>query len=235
MKAQLLSVAFIFLSFTIFAQSPKYSLSLYAGKATAVPDTRYFHSSFETSIRNFSDVSKDQEYSLGLMYNYKLNRWVNVSANFGYALLEQDVRVVINNRFFDISNYVLYTAQNSSYHFFQFAPQIDLSFINSKKINAGVNLLALANVSFLKSLRSGEISFKKTKIEYYSGELYPGFFVSVGPIRLDYQIRTAFDQPRDLAIDYPEKLFPDAYDPAKSRLTLRYRLWSKAMKKQIYP
>jgi hypothetical protein len=229
----LLAIASLVFTICMFAQSPKHSLSLYAGKATAVPDTRHFYTSFQTNenpngIRNFRDISKDQEYSLGLMYQYKLNRWVSFSANLGYALLEQDVRVEIENRFFKVDNLIQIFVDHSNYHLFQIAPQIDFNLVNFRKINVGVNLQAIVNVSFQKNVNNDRgLNLKRSKMEYYSGELYPGLFVSVGPIRLDYNIRTSYDKPRDRAIFYPETLYPDAYDPAKSRLTLRYRLWQK--------
>lgn len=95
----------------IFGQKSKHSLSLYTRYAYGEPDTRYdfLYAQYPILIiegvqTKLKDVTYDDEYFLGISYNYQLVNRLNLGIGVGYAQLQQDFSLPADgNSYFNLA------------------------------------------------------------------------------------------------------------------------------------
>lgn len=175
----------------------------------------------ESIINKIDDNTADDEYAIGLGFSWKLKNELSIGVNLNYALLVQDFLLPVNGEFFKQTNRPFFWRNKSNYHIMQLSPIVQYLIIK-KTVNAGVKIQAIGNISFRKVVQDGNLSRNKT--EYFSNELYPGFFAEYKRFKATLGVRALNMKYRDDAIANNGKN-PDWYNPFKVRLSLSYDLF----------
>lgn len=169
-----------------------------------------------------NENTPDDEYAIGLGYQYSINSKLALNLAIEYALLIQDFLIPANGQsYFNAGNKIFYWRNKSYYHMVQLSPIVQYLILD-KTVNAGVNIQAIGNISFRKVIQDGNLSRNKT--EYFSNELYPGIFAEYKRFKATLGVRALHMKYRDGAIANNGKN-PDLYNPFKVRLSLSYDLF----------
>jgi hypothetical protein len=223
------STLLLLLGSALFAQSGRHHLYVNLGAAPGRPDkrivTKFFALEDEITYRNkvANETTMDDEYFAELRYRYQLSNRIGVGMNLGYALLVNDMPVIVKSQsYFKIPERILLWRDISFYHMFQLTPTFDLNVVETPNFRAGIQLGALNNISFRKTVKSF-YNLSRNKIEYFAFELYPGLYAEVHRLRFDVQVRALHRKYRDDAIAN-NGLNPDPYNTFKIRMSVGYRL-----------
>jgi hypothetical protein len=224
------SVLLVFFSAMLSAQSGRHHFYAGLGTAPGRPDKRidFLYDQFnpvgpvQTVINKMGETTMDDEYFAELRYRYQLSNRVGVGMNLGYALLINDMLIPAKNSYLLEQRYIFLWRDISFYHIIQLAPTFDLNVVENPNFRAGMQLGALNNISFRKTVKNDR-NLSRNKIEYFAFELYPGLYAEVRRLRFDVQVRALHRKYRDDAIAN-NGLNPDPYNTFKIRMSVGYRL-----------
>lgn len=228
-----ISVSLIILSListsSIFAQKSKHDISFYLGYGIGSPDKRYdfLYDQIPSGpalivIDKLNEATLDDEFTIGLRYNYALSNKVKIGFGIGYAQLVQDFVLPANAQsFYRLTNQIFLFRDISHYHMIQLSPSIDVNLFRNNAF-FGINVTSTNNVSFRKEIKAFNLS--RNKLEFFASELYSGIYAEYKRIRTDLGFRVLHLKFRDDAIAN-NGLNPDTYNPLKMRFQLSYVLW----------
>lgn len=165
-----------------------------------------------------NENTPDDEYSIGFGYSRELGKRLSVGLDLGYSQLVQDFLLPADGTFFESPLFIFYWRNKSYYHMIQLSPKMQYLILD-KKLNVGINIQAIGNVSFRKVIQEGNLSINKT--EYFSTEIYPGLTIGYWRLHANIGYRALHWKYRDDAIANNE-LNPDSYNPFKMRFSLSY-------------
>jgi hypothetical protein len=223
------------LSSKAYLQPSKHNLTFYLGYGIGSPDTRYdfLYDQYPILIiegvqSNQKDATFDDEFFLGISYNYQIAKRLNLGLGIGYAQLKQDFFLPANgNSYFGAIIEPFFWRDYSRYHMVQISPEIKINLIKYKSLSLGINTRLISNISFRKEINyndgtSNDIAVNKT--EFFATELFPGIFSSFKRFRFDISYRVLHWKYRDDAIAN-NGLSVDTYNLPKWRFQMSYELW----------
>ena len=208
----------------------KHSLRLSSGYAYGVPDKRYDfmydkYNPFgpvQTVILYLDSTTIDDEYSVAIRYDYKLNNRVSLGLGLGYAQLVQDFLLPADgNGYFRQLIKPFFWRDESQYHMLQLVPNVDFLFCNNKSFTFGTTGSFVGNISFRKHINRFNLS--RNNLEYFSSEMYGGLYTEYKRIRIDVGYRVLHWKYRDDAIEN-NGLRVDTYNLPKWRFQVSYKI-----------
>jgi hypothetical protein len=217
-----------------WGQEGKHNVAFYIGFAQGTPDLRYdflfdqYVSEVAYIVKSkLIDATNDDEYFLGISYQYQPINRLSLGIGLGYAKLKQDFFLPANGKYFEQKIYPFFWRDYSRYHMFQISPDIKINLVKYKSLSLGINTRLISNISFRKEINykdgtANDIAVNKTK--FFAAELYPGIFASLSRVRFDVSYRTLHWKYRDDAIAN-NGLNVDSFNPSKWRFQLSYEFW----------
>jgi hypothetical protein len=236
----LLITTMVLLAFNfIWGQEGKHNVSFYIGYAPGKPDLRYdfLYNQYPILIiegvqSKIKNTTNDDEYFLGISYQYQPIKRINFGFGLGYAQLKQDFFLPANGKYFEQKIYPFFWRDYSRYHMVQISPEIKVDILKYKSMVLGINTRLISNISFRKEINyrdgtANDIAVNKT--EFFATELYPAIFASIARVRFDISYRALHWKYRDDAIAN-NGLNVDTYNPSKWRFQLSYEFWRSKKK-----
>jgi hypothetical protein len=218
----------------IWGQEGKHNVSFYIGYAPGKPDLRYdfLYNQYPILIiegvqSKIKNTTNDDEYFLGISYQYQPKKRINFRFGLMYAQLKQDFFLPANGKYFEQKIYPFFWRDYSRYHMVQLSPEIKLDLIKYKSLSIGINTKLISNISFRKEIDWQDLTINKT--ELFATELYPGIFSSFKRFGFDISYRVLHWKYRDDAIAN-NGLRVDTYNPSKWRFQVSYEFWRSKKK-----